>query len=469
MEMTTVSPSSEGITTYSTRAERYAAGKALRARVPRNSHGEWAAASDRPDPISSLEEENRTRVPELVPIRFGRMSLSPFTFLRGSAGVMANDLAKTPVSGINAQLCGDAHMSNFGFFATPERNLVFDVNDFDETLPGPWEWDLKRLAASIVVAGRQNGYTAQENRQAVIGCVEEYRGMMQRLSSMSALEVWYQHLDIGQILELAKTKGREELQKQIEKAKQRRTNLGTFPKLAEQVEGTYRIKDEPPLIVHVEDKGDVKKTQQHLAERIKSAFDAYIQTLPDDRKVLLGKYHFIDMARKVVGVGSVGTRAWVMLFLSGGEGDDPLFLQVKETEASVLEPYLGNSPYKNHGERVVQGQRLMQQASDIFLGWTHGEVDLYVRQLRDMKLSEEIALLTKKQFDRYSRLCAMALARAHARSADSAQISGYLGNSDAFAQAIALFAESYADQTERDHAAMLAAIKEGRIQAEVDV
>ncbi len=467
--MTTVSPSSEGITTYSTRAERYAAGKALRARVPRNSHGEWAAASDRPDPISSLEEENRTRVPELVPIRFGRMSLSPFTFLRGSAGVMANDLAKTPVSGINAQLCGDAHMSNFGFFATPERNLVFDVNDFDETLPGPWEWDLKRLAASIVVAGRQNGYTAQENRQAVIGCVEEYRGMMQRLSSMSALEVWYQHLDIGQILELAKTKGREELQKQIEKAKQRRTNLGTFPKLAEQVEGTYRIKDEPPLIVHVEDKGDVKKTQQHLAERIKSAFDAYIQTLPDDRKVLLGKYHFIDMARKVVGVGSVGTRAWVMLFLSGGEGDDPLFLQVKEAEASVLEPYLGNSPYKNHGERVVQGQRLIQQASDIFLGWTHGEVDLYVRQLRDMKLSEEIALLTKKQFDRYARLCAMALARAHARSADPAQISGYLGNSDAFAQAIALFAESYADQTERDHAAMLAAIKEGRIQAEVDV
>jgi uncharacterized protein (DUF2252 family) len=459
----------EPSTNTATRAERYAAGKALRAKAPRTSHGEWAAATDRPDPISLLEEENRTRVYELVPIRFGRMSLSPFTLLRGSAGVMANDLAHTPVSGINVQLCGDAHLSNFGFFATPERNLVFDVNDFDETLPGPWEWDLKRLAASVVVAGRQNGYTAQQNRPAVIGCVEEYRRLMQHMASMGALEVWYQHLDIGQILELAKTKGREELEKQIEKAKQKRTNLGTFPKLAEQVEGTYRIKDEPPLIVHVEEKGDVKKTQQHLAERIKSAFDAYVQTLADDRKLLLGKYHFVDMARKVVGVGSVGTRAWVLLFLSGSEGDDPLFLQVKEAEASVLEPYVGKSKYKNHGERVVQGQRLMQQASDIFLGWTHGEVDLYVRQLRDMKLSEEIALLTKKQFDRYARLCAMALARAHARSSDPAMISGYLGNSDTFAQALASFAEAYADQTERDHAALLAAIKEGRIQAVIDV
>jgi uncharacterized protein (DUF2252 family) len=452
-----------------THAERYAAGRALRAKTPRASHGEWISAADRPDPISLLEEENRTRVPELVPIRYGRMSLSPFTFLRGSARVMASDLAKTSVSGITVQICGDAHLSNFGFFATPERNVVFDVNDFDETLPGPWEWDVKRLAASIVVASRQNGYTAQENRQAVVGCVEEYRRLMQHMASMGALEVWYQHFDIGQILELAKAKGREELQKQVEKAKQRRTNLGTFPKLTEQVEGMYRIKDEPPLIVHVEDQGDVKKTKEHLAERIKGAFDAYVQSLPDDRKVLLGKYHFVDMARKVVGVGSVGTRAWVMLFLSGGEGDDPLFLQVKEAEASVLEPYVGNSVYTNHGERVVQGQRLMQEASDIFLGWTHGDVDVYVRQLRDMKLSEEIALLTKKQFDRYSRLCAMALARAHARSGDPVQISGYLGKSDAFAQAIASFAESYADQTERDHAALLAAIKEGRIQAVVDV
>ena len=467
--MTTASPSSEGITTYSTRAERYATGKALRAKTPRNSHGEWAAASDRPDPISLLEESNRTRVQELVPIRYGRMSLSPFTFLRGSAGVMASDLANSPISGIKVQICGDAHLSNFGFFATPERNLVFDVNDFDETLPGPWEWDLKRLAASIVVAGRQNGYTAQENRQAVIACVEEYHTLMQQMVSMCTLDVWYQHFDIGRIMELAKRKGREELQKQVEKAKQRRTNLGTFPKLTEQVEGTYRIKDEPPLIVHVEDRVDVKKTQTTEAELIKSAFDAYVQTLPGDRKLLLSKYHFVDIARKVVGVGSVGTRAWVLLFLSGGDGDDPLFLQAKEAQASVLEPYVGKSAYANHGERVVQGQRLMQEASDIFLGWTHGNVDQYIRQLRDMKLSEDIALLTRQQFGRYARLCALALARAHARSGDPAQISRYLGNSDAFAQALALFAESYADQTERDHAALLAAIKEGRLQAVVDV
>jgi len=467
--MAIASPSSEGITTYSTRAERYAAGKALRAKAPRISHGEWTTVSDRPDPISLLEESNRTRVPELVPIRYGRMSLSPFAFLRGSAGVMASDLEKTPVSGITVQICGDAHLSNFGFFATPERNLVFDVNDFDETLPGPWEWDLKRLAASIVVAGRLNGYTAQENRQAVVECVEEYHTLMQQMASKCTLDVWYQHLDIGQVMELAKRKGREELQKQVEKAKQRRTNLGTFPKLAEQVEGTYRIKDEPPLIVHIEDLGDVKKTQAAEADLIKSAFDTYVQTLPDDRKLLLGRYHFVDIARKVVGVGSVGTRAWVLLFMSGGDGDDPLFLQAKEADASVLEPYLGNSSYTNHGERVVQGQRVMQEASDIFLGWTHGNVDVYVRQLRDMKLSEDIAFLTKTQFGRYARLCAMALARAHARSSDSAMISGYLGNSDAFAQAIALFAESYADQTERDHAAMLAAIKEGRIQAVVDL
>ncbi len=460
--MTIASPSSEGISTFSTRAERYAAGRALRSKAPRTSHGEWAAASDRPDPISLLEESNRTRLQELVPIRYGRMSLSPFAFLRGSAGVMASDLEKTPVSGIQVQLCGDAHLSNFGFFATPERNVVFDVNDFDETLPGPWEWDLKRLAASIVVAGRLNGYTAQENRQAVVGCVEEYHTLMQQMASMGALDVWYQHFDIGQIMELAKRKGREELQKQVEKARQRRTNLGAFPKLAEQVEGVYRIKDQPPLIVHVEE-------QEHEAERIKGAYEAYVETLPDHRKVLLSKYHFVDMARKVVGVGSVGTRAWVLLLMSGGDGDDPLFLQVKEAEASVLEPYLGNSSYANHGERVVQGQHLMQEASDIFLGWTHGKVDLYVRQLRDMKLSEDIAILTKKQFGRYARLCAMALARAHARSADPAMISGYLGNSDAFAQAIALFAEAYADQTERDHGALLAAIKDGRIQAKVDV
>src|SRR6266566_3169075 len=451
-----------------TRAERYAAGKALRSKAPRINHGEWAPAADRPDPISLLEEENRTRVPELVPIRMGRMSLSPFAFLRGSAVVMASDLAKTPVSGIKVQLCGDAHVSNFGGFATPERRLVFDVNDFDETLPGAWEWDLKRLAASIIVAGRENGYSAQENRQAVVGSIQQYQTVMQRGASMKCLDVWYAHIDIETLMGMVKRKGQERLQKQQQRAG-RRTSEGVFPKMAEVVDGQYRIKDEPPLIMHVEDLGDVKKTQEHEAERIKGAFDAYVETLQDDRKVLLSKYHFVDIARKVVGVGSVGTRTWVLLFMAGGDGDDPLFLQAKEADASVLGLYAGYSPYPNHGERVVRGQRLMQEASNIFLGWSHGNVDLYVRQLRDMKLSEDIAIMTKKQFDRYARLCAMALARAHARSCDPAMISGYLGSSDLFAQAIALFAEAYADQTERDHAALLAAIKEGRIQAEVDV
>jgi len=467
--MTVSTSSSEGITTYSTRNERYAAGKALRAKAPRTSHGEWASASDRPDPISLLEESNRTRVPELVPIRYGRMSISPFTFLRGSAIVMASDLAKTPVSGIKVQICGDAHVSNFGGFATPERNLVFDVNDFDETLPGPWEWDVKRLVASIMVAGRQNGYTAQENRQAVVGSIQQYHQLMQRMAGMCALDVWYQHIDFEQLMGMAKRKGQKILQREEKKAT-RHTSEGVFPKLAEVVDGQYRIKDEPPLIVHVADQGDIKKTQEYEAAWIKDYFATYLETLPDDRLVLLNKYHFVDFARKVVGVGSVGTLTWVGLFMAGGDGDDPLFLQVKEADASTLEPYIGKSAYATHGERVVQGQRLMQEASDIFLGWTHGDVaDLYVRQLRDMKLSTDIATLTKREFDQYTRWCAMALARAHARSGDPAQISGYLGNSDLFAQAIALFAEAYADQTERDHAALLAAIKEGRIQAEVDV
>ncbi len=452
-----------------TRAERYAAGKALRSKAPRTSHGEWAAAADRPDPISLLEESNRTRVPELIPIRYGRMSLSPFAFLRGSAVVMSSDLAKTPVSGIKAQICGDAHLSNFGFFATPERNLAFDVNDFDETLPGPWEWDLKRLAASIVVAGRQNGYTAQENRQSAVSSIREYRTLMRSMATMQALSVWYLHLDMTEVMGMVKRKEQERLQRQEKKATHS-TSLSVFPKMTEKVAGQYRIKDEPPLIVHVEGLGDVKQTQEHEAERTKGYFDDYVQTLPDDRKVLLKKYHFVDIARKVVGVGSVGTRTWVVLLMAGGDGDDPLFLQIKEADASVLEPFWGKSAYANHGERVVKGQRLMQFASDIFLGWTHGDLaDLYVRQLRDMKLSEDIATMTKRDFDQYAGWCAMALARAHARCGDPVVISGYLGNSDLFDQAIALFAEAYADQTERDYATLVTAIKEGRIKAEVDV
>lgn len=449
-----------------TRAERYAYGKSLRTQAPHNSHGEWAPASDRPDPISLLEEQNRTRLPQLVPIRMGRMSLSPFAFLRGAAMVMASDLATTPISGITAQLCGDAHVSNFGGFATPERDLVFDVNDFDETLPGAWEWDVKRMAASIVVAGRNNGYSAHDIRQTVVKSIQQYQAVMHQGASMTCLAVWYAHIDAEHLSAHVKHKEQDRILKD-EKRASHRTNEGVFPKLAEVVDGQYRIKDEPPLIVHVEQLG---KTQKAEAEAIKSYFDAYAQTLPDDRKVLLGKYRVVDIALKVVGVGSVGTRCWVVLLMAGGDGDDPLFLQVKEADASTLEPYFGKSVYANHGERVVQGQLLMQEASDIFLGWTKGQkVDFYVRQLRDMKFSADITTMSKKNFDSYTWLCASALARAHGRTSDPAQISGYLGHSNTFAQAIARFAETYADQTERDHAELLAAIKEGRVQAKVDV
>jgi uncharacterized protein (DUF2252 family) len=452
-----------------TRAERLAAGKALRTKAPRTSHAEWAAAADRPDPISLLEENSRSRVKELVPIRYGRMSLSPFAFLRGSAVVMASDLSRTPVSGIKIQICGDAHLSNFGFYASPERNLVFDVNDFDETLPGPWEWDLKRLAASIVVAGRENGYTAQDNHQSVVNCMQTYRTMMQSMSSMQALPVWYLHLDMTEVLGMVKSKEREQLERQEKKAS-RSTSLRVFPKMTEMVDGKYRIKDEPPLITHVGMDGETAKLDQNEDELVKQYFDAYVETLSDDCRLLLSKYYYVDIARKVVGVGSVGTRTWVLLLMTGGDGDDPLFLQIKEADASVLEPYWGKSAYANHGERVVEGQRIMQHASDLFLGWTHGDVaDLYVRQLRDMKLSEDITTMTKKEFDQYANWCTMALARAHARTGDPALISGYLGSSDLFDQAIALFAEAYADQTERDHAALKAAIKQGRIKAVVDV
>ncbi|WIG61180.1 MAG: hypothetical protein OJF49_003928 [Ktedonobacterales bacterium] len=463
-----------------TRAERHAAGKDLRSKTPRTSHGAWAAAADRPDPIRLLEQSNRTRVPELVPIRYGRMSLSPFTFLRGAAIIMASDLADTPISGLRMQICGDAHLSNYGGFATPERILDFDVNDFDETLPGPWEWDIKRLAASIVVAGRQNAYTAQDNHQAVVDSIREYQTSMRSLAQMGRLDVWYQHIDLEEILGIVKGKELKRIRKQEHKAAHH-TSEGVFPKLAEVVDGHYQIKDEPPLIVHVAEQAPIKTkhngkakgaatiTAQDEHEQIKGALAAYSATLPEACRQLLSKYRFVDVARKVVGVGSVGTRCWVALFMAGGDGDDPLFLQIKEADASTLERYLGASANANHGERVVQGQRLMQEASDIFLGWTHVNVDLYVRQLRDMKWSVDIETMTRHEFEQYTRLCAMALARAHARTGDPAMISGYLGSNDIFAEAIALFAEAYADQTERDHAALLAAIKDGRVQAEVDV
>jgi uncharacterized protein (DUF2252 family) len=450
------------------RAERTAFGKALRSKAPRSSHAAWVPNPGRPDPISLLEEANKTRLKHLVPIRFRRMATSPFAFYRGSADIMAHDLSKTPVSGISAQICGDAHLSNFGMYASPERRQVFDINDFDETLSGPWEWDVKRLAASIVLAGRQNGYSAQDNKQTVLKCIRRYREQMQQFAEMNHLDVWYFHIDVETLItQASRKKVKQGLERASEQAS-KRTRIEIFPKLAEAMEGQYRIKDEAPLVFHYSQRDT---EQDNLGtEQVRAFVLDYLASLPLERRILINRYRPLDLAHKVVGVGSVGTFCAVVLALGGSEGDDPLFMQIKEAGASVLEPYLGKSPFPNHGERVVVGQHMMQAASDILLGWsTISGRDFYVRQLRDMKFSAEIETMDLKAFSLYVKLCAATLAHAHARTSDPAQISGYLGNGDTFDQAIASFAEAYADQAERDHAALVAAIKEGRVQAEVGI
>ena len=432
-----------------TLADRRAAGKELRSKVPRSSHAEWTPAANRPDPLSLLEEQNRTRLPQLVPLRYARMSLSPFTFLRGSPIVMAQDLATTPVIGIEVQICGDAHLNNFGIYATPERNQVFDVNDFDETLPGPWEWDVKRFAAGIVVAGRTNGFPAVINRRAVLSGIQAYREHMGKYSEMRHIDVWYSRIDYESSLQFVSRPFRWYIRKQAEKSRQR-SSLQAFPKLTIQVDGQHRIKDDPPLIMHLDD--------EELTEQLKGLVETYRPTVQEDRRMLLSKYHCVDVAQKVVGVGSVGTRCYVLLLL-GNDDNDPLLLQVKEAQASVLERHLGPSIYPNHAQRVVSGQRLMQAASDLFLGWTRlGTSDYYIRQYRDMKLSVNLETLIPEGFIEYCRFCGWALARAHARSGDSALITGYLGRSDVFDRAIATFAETYANQTESDHAALVSSI-----------
>ncbi|HXX78151.1 MAG TPA: DUF2252 domain-containing protein, partial [Ktedonobacteraceae bacterium] len=355
---------------------------------------------------------------------------------------------------------------------SPERRQVFDVNDFDETLAGPWEWDVKRLAASVVLAGRQNGYSAQDTRLAVVRCIQRYREYMQQFALMNHLDVWYFHIDVETILAMARgLAGRKEIEKRVERASSRaskRTRIETFPKLAEAVDGQYRIKDEPPLIFHYD---ELHPNEENLdTNEWRAMVKEYLASLPEERRVILFRYRSIDVAQKVVGVGSVGTHCAIVLALGGAEGDDPLFMQLKEAGPSVLERYLGASPYPNHGQRVVVGQRLMQATSDVFLGWsTFGGRDYYARQLRDMKWSAEVETMDLVMFTGYVELCAATLARAHARTGDSSQISGYLGNKDAFDQAIATFAETYADQAERDHSALMAAIKDGRVQAETGV
>ncbi|WIG62056.1 MAG: hypothetical protein OJF49_004805 [Ktedonobacterales bacterium] len=439
-------------------AERQERGRALREKVPRSSHSYWVEAPDRTDPIALLESQAKTRLPDLVPIRYSRMRVSPFTFFRGSAIVMAHDLARTPITGIRTQLCGDCHLSNFGAYASPERTLMFDINDFDETLPGPWEWDMKRLAASFTVAGRGNGFTAAECREAVMTVVRSYREHMAEFAEMRDIEIWYSHVTAQNLLERLSTKQqKKQLQRTITKTESR-GSLQAFDKMTEIVDGRHVIASDPPLLMRI--------PVEDQMEELRKLIHAYQQTLRDDYRHLLQHYQFEDLARKVVGVGSVGTRCFIAL-MDGRDEFDPLFLQVKEAEASVLESHLPKSAYRNQGERVVAGQRLMQAASDIFLGWIRGPEgrDFYFRQLRDMKGSAEIETMTPMTMNFYASICGWALARAHARTGDPIEISAYLGVSERFDLAIASFAEAYADQTERDHKAFLAAIKSGRIVA----
>jgi uncharacterized protein (DUF2252 family) len=428
----------------------------------------------RPDPIALLEEQAKTRVPELVPIRYGRMLVSPFTFYRGAALIMAADLAATPRSGLTAQLCGDAHLSNFGVFASPERQLMFDINDFDETLPGPWEWDVKRMAASFEIAGRDRGFGPADRRAIVARGVQEYRERMRQAADMRNLDVWYTHIEIGRALEQLRTqvdrKQARTTEKNLAKARTR-DSMQAFSKLTAEVDGERRIVGDPPLIVPIEDLMHPGTGRDETEESIRGLLRAYRRTLETDRKHLLEEFRYAHMARKVVGVGSVGTRAWILLML-GRDGQDPLFLQAKEAEASVLERFVGKSGFRNHGQRVVAGQRLMQAASDIFLGWQRvtgldgQDRDFYVRQLRDWKGSADVDTMRSPAMTAYARLCGATLARAHARSGDRIAIASYLGKTDAFDRAIADFSSAYADQNERDYQAVVAAVKSGRLTAQ---
>jgi uncharacterized protein (DUF2252 family) len=455
-------------------AERVERGKRARADVPRSSHADWAPPRGRSDPVEILERQAETRVPELVPIRYGRMLVSPFTFFRGSAAVMASDLASTPYTGLLAQLCGDAHLSNFGFFGAPDRRLVFDINDFDETLPGPWEWDVKRLAASLAIAGRDRGFSKKERRSILLDTVRQYREAMREFAAMRNLDVWYARFDVGSSLEdlrqLAPRKQVKRVEKNLAKA-QTKDSLKALARLTHEVDGEPRIVSDPPLIVPIEELLGNGVDRESLEGPIVELLRTYKQTLKSDRRHLLDGYNYVHLARKVVGVGSVGTRAWIVL-LTGRDHEDPLFLQCKEAEASVLEPYAGKSRYRNHGARVVQGQWLMQAASDILLGWLPAtgidglSRDFYVRQLWDWKRSAEIEALSPQGMEIYGRLCGWTLARAHARSGDPIAIGAYLGSGDAFDRAIAEFSELYADQAEKDYGALADAVKAGRLAAE---
>src|SRR5271155_5858619 len=438
---------------------RMSEGKALREKISRSSHSKGEAPSGRPDPIELLKHSDRGRLTELLPIRDGRMRQSPFAFFRGAAAVMAWDLSKTPATGIRVQACGDCHAANFGGFSSPERRLVFDINDFDETLQAPWEWDVKRLAASIVLASRELGMGHGRCGDAVITMSRSYREHMREYAEMRALEVWYSHMDAEVFIEEARSAASKKRWERVEKKARLQTAEHIFPKIVNVVKGRPRIVDHPPLVYHPRE-GDVM--QKYVIEK----FHKYRETLPAERRVILDRYHMVDVARKVVGVGSVGTRCAVALLMAGEH--DPMLMQIKEALPSVLEPYAGKSRYANHGERVVTGQRMLQSASDVFLGWTRDEEgrSYYFRQLRDMKMKIDLENMTKGDWLEYVEICGWTLARAHARTGDAAQIGGYLGKSEKFDVALAEFAASYAAQTDRDHAALVKAIRAGRLKAQ---
>jgi len=445
---------------FLSRKECLIAGKALRDKVPREHHATWKPSAKRRDPIGVLEESNRDRMQELVPIRYGRMLRSPFTFLRGSAGLMAYDLATIPTTGLRVQACGDCHLLNFGMFATPERNLVFDINDFDETLPAPWEWDVKRLGASFVVAARDRNSSDEDAQDVAIACARAYREHLRECSKKSPLEVWYERLDMQALIEQAPDANAKKVRQAIAGKAHQRIGEYLVPKLTTAGGGKRRLVDQPPVLFHLAEKD--------ADERFREGLEIYRLSLPDSVRVLFDRYRLEDWAVKVVGIGSVGTRCMVGLFFSP-EGH-PLFLQFKEACPSVLAPYAGKSVYENQGQRVVVGQRLMQSSSDIFLGWTAGRLGYHFfgRQLRDMKMSFPVEAMSVVQMKRYAEVCGSVLARAHAKSGDAAKISGYLGKTDAFDQAIGEFSLAYADQTIRDHAALVAAVKAGRLEALVE-
>jgi uncharacterized protein (DUF2252 family) len=477
-EVTTSGRATAGRHVHLSAEERVARGKAARREAPRSSHGKWEAAANRSDPIALLEEQAESRVPDLVPIRYGRMLDSPFAFFRGAALIMAADLAPTPRSGVNVQLCGDAHLSNFGVFGSPERQLMFDINDFDETLPGPWEWDVKRLAASVEVLGRDLAFSRADRHEIIEAGVREYRITMRRAAGMRTLAAWYDHLDTEQILGWVRDEVREKrlakeelkrAEKHVAKARTR-DSTRVFAKRADEIDGELRIVADPPLIVPIDDLLPPGTDRDEAEEWVRSLVTAYRGSLADHHHPI-EEFEYLHTARKVVGVGSVGTRAWIHLFV-GRDDQDPLFLQSKEADASVLERFIGKSEHPHHGRRVVVGQRLMQAASDIFLGWLRVEGidgltrDYYIRQLHDWKGGAEVESLLVPGATLYTRLCAATLARAHARWGDRIAIASYLGKGDGFDRAIADFATAYADQNERDYEAFTEAVNSGRLTAQ---